>query len=124
MSIEQMSDALAERRKNPRFECYASRDFQIDFDGNVEAARLSNMSRDGVSFQTNQSLGKDQTYQLHINDLNAEKKIPCEVRVMWVQSQGDQENSSCGARIVRMDPADKMDLLDILYEDWKRKILS
>jgi len=112
-----------EKRRNPRFERPDSRECPIDFEGLATGAQLSDLSRDGLSFQSPSPLQVNQTYHLRISDLKSEKKIPCEVQVMWT-SMGENGQCTCGAKIVQMDPSDKMDLLDVFYDDWKKGVLS
>jgi len=123
MNPEWKMSSVQERRKAPRFECQSPRECPVDFDGAAAGARLFDLSREGLSLQSPSPLQVNQTYHLKISDPKSRKKISCEARIMWTRT--DEKNQcACGASIVQMDPAEKMDLLDILYDDWKKVVLG
>lgn len=123
MNPEWKMEIGPDRRRAPRFQCFNYRECPIDFEEAPGGGRLSDLSREGLSLQSSRPLQVNQTYHLKIVDLKSGKRIPCEIHVMWVRV--DENNQcTCGARIVQMDAADKMDFLDVLYEDWKREVLA
>ncbi len=114
---------MDDRRRTPRFDCPEFRESQVNFQNGGTAGRLWGLSRDGLSMELSQSPEVNGQYQVTLTDFNSERKISCEINVVWVRPMQTQ-NFKCGARIVQMDPADKMDLLDVLYEDWKKELLK
>lgn len=113
-----------EKRKNPRFECSNPKSYPVDFKNQEGAGCLRDLSRQGVAIEFSHHLEKDKDYKFEIWVSTLEKPVSCEARVLWVRSQPENGNYRCGAKILRMDPATKIDLLDILYQDWKQKTLT
>jgi len=82
-----------------------------------------NLSRKGIAFKSLGRLKKGEVYQLGIKKDPSEENISCQARIQWVTAGPEADACICGASIVQMDPAQKTDLLDALYQDWKQKIL-
>ena len=115
---------ITEKRKSPRFKCSNPQEYPIDFKDQGKAGCLFDFSRDGLSFQSSHRLEDSEIHKFEIWVSALEKPVSCEIRIMWVHSQPGTGKYTCGARILRMDPSSKIDLLDILYQDWKKKALN
>ncbi|HOW35410.1 MAG TPA: PilZ domain-containing protein [Candidatus Omnitrophota bacterium] len=116
-----------ERRKNPRFECPPSRDFLMEADGSHASAMMENFSRSGLGLESLKPLedGAEYKFKIRLSEQAQDHAlVPCEVRIVWVNAKDNQQGYVCGAQITHMAPSDKTDILDILYEDWKRKAVS
>lgn len=115
---------MVEKRKNPRFECLNPKNYPLGFKDPQGAGSLHDLSRQGMAIEFSHHLEKDKDYKFEIWVSTLEKSVSCEARVLWVRSQPKSGNYLCGAKILQMDPATKIDLLDILYQDWKQKALA
>ena len=113
-----------EKRKNPRFKCAKPQNYPVDFKDHKGDGCLFDLSRDGISFQSSKHFKKNDVSKFEIWVSVLEKPISCEASIMWVKVESGTENYTCGARILKMDPSSKIDLLDILYKDWKQKAIS
>ena len=113
-----------EKRKNPRFQCSRLQEFPVDFGDHQGTGCLFVLSREGLAIQSSRQLTKDETYRFEIWVSALEKPVSCEAHIMWVRSQPGSKNYHCGARILKIDPSSKIDLLDILYQDWKQKTVN
>lgn len=113
-----------EKRKNPRFACLNPQDYPVDFKDKSLKGYLSDLSRNGVSFQSSKPLDKNKLYQFEIWVSALEKPVSCEACVMWSKHELNTDNYVSGARLIRMDPSSKIDVLDVLYQDWKHKTLA
>ena len=116
---------IAEKRRNPRFECSNSKNYPLGLKGHQGAeGSLQNLSRQGMAVEFSHHLEKDKDYKFEIWVSPLEQPVSCEARVLWARSQPERGNYLCGAKILQMDPATKIDLLDILYQDWKKNALA
>ncbi len=114
---------MQERRRNPRFACLKPREWQMVMEGQPQTARLSNLSRNGLSLESSSPLRENEAYQFTIHAIDSKNSVPCEVRIAWVRPAANGNGCICGARLTRMDPSSKVDLLDILYQDWKQRVV-
>lgn len=115
---------MKEKRQNPRFACSKKGKYAIIFDDADKPAHLSNFSRDGLSIRSQDPLEENGLYAFTIAGDGLKASVPCQARIMWVQRDAERGHHDCGARIVKMEPSDKIDLIEILYQDWKRGISS
>ena len=119
-----MANMTLEKRRNPRFTCSKPRDYPIDFIGRFEAACLFDFSREGLAIQSPRRLEQDGVYKFEIWAPALENPISCEARILWARSQISAKHYTCGASILRIDPSSKIDLLDVLYRDWKQRVIG
>ena len=112
-----------EKRDNPRFSCDSQNTYTVDFPELEASGRLSNLSRSGMAFSVSRQLRENAVYQFNIN-VNDQRAIPCQARIAWVNLDPTTQRCVCGAKIVNMDPADKVDLIDAFYEEWKKGIAA
>ncbi len=115
---------ILEKRKNPRFGCSNPKNYPLGFKTQEGAGCLHDLSRQGMAIEFSHHLEKDKDYKFEIWVSTLERPVSCEARVLWVRSQPERGNYLCGAKILQMDPATKIDLLGILYQDWKQKALT
>lgn len=115
-----MNHSEIEQRENPRFVCANPKDCFVNFRDQKQSGSLFNLSRKGLAFQTSRQLQKDEVHELKIHAPAFKQPITCEARIVWVRPGPREQYAICGARILRMDPALKMDLLEIFYQDWKK----
>lgn len=113
-----------EKRKNPRFACLNTQDYPIDFKDKGLKAYLCDLSRTGISFQSSKPFETDKTCRFEVWVSALERPVSCEACIMWSTYEVNTDRYLSGARIVQMDPSSKIDLLDILYQDWKQKTVS
>lgn len=111
----------SEQRKNPRFACRNPQDYPIDFKSKDFKGYLADLSRNGVSFQSSGIFEEGKVCQFEVWVSALEKPVSCEACIVWSRHDISTDSYLSGARIIRMDPSSKIDLLDILYEDWKQK---
>jgi hypothetical protein len=115
---------MDEKRGNPRFECDDMSACAVEFPGIDSLGYLSNLSRTGLAFSLPLQLRNDAVYKFDIRPNNSDRKIPCEARGVWVNTDEATQMCLCGARIVDMDPGEKSDLIDQLYEGWKKRLVG
>ena len=113
-----------EKRRNPRFSCLETQTYPVDFRDDYSTGHLFDLSRGGISLKSAKPLNKDDVCALEIWASDLEKPISCEACIVWVRFDSDKEDYIYGARILRMDPSSKTDLLDTLYQSWKEKVLD
>lgn len=116
-----------ERRENPRFDCLNPSECLVELEGEPGTVRMINFSRKGLSLESSKYFrrNEDSKFNIRLSGLAGKiTNIPCEVRVVWVKPRPNEVGCICGARIIRMDSAQKSDILDVLYENWKRKMLD
>ena len=113
---------MEEKRRNPRFGYFKHQIYTLNFKHEARKARLANFSRDGLGIESPYPLQEDSMYSFHIEGFGLKRAVPCQARVTWVKRDTALEHCSCGARITEMKPSDKIDLIEVLYQDWKQSI--
>ena len=113
-----------EKRKTPRFTCSEAQVCPVDFKDSYETGELFDLSREGLSLKSAKPLNTDDVCRFEIWASDLEKPVSCEARIMWVRFDSDKEDYLYGASILQMDPSSKADLLDVLYQDWKQRVLD
>jgi len=111
-----------EKRRNPRFACLDKNRFQVASAGEEQPGYLLNFSRDGLAFETHQTPPEKSEYAFTISGRGLSSPIAGSARIAWVSAGDMQKRWMCGARITQMQTADKIDLIEILYQDWKSTI--
>ena len=112
-----------EQRKSPRFASTGSQNCFIQFDGKEGTGFLCNLSRQGLSFQYGGALEAGQNYRLKLKN-DWQQEIVCEAKIIWSASEDQNHIKTYGAKILIMDPAEKIDMLDCLYRAWKHQVNS
>jgi len=107
-----------ERRRTPRFICSGSKDYFIQFDGEEGMGFLYNLSRRGLAFQYARPLQQGKNYRLEITG-DADKIIFCEVEIIWNKARANHRVKTYGAKILKMDSGEKIEMLDFLYDVWR-----
>ncbi len=120
MRMHSKVDTSVEKRQNPRFACAKPKDYKIDFKGDKETGCLLDLSRGGLALQSSRHFEQDEICKFEVWVSVLEKPVSCEARVMWVRHEPKSKNYTCGAKILKIDPSSKVDLLDVLYQDWKK----
>lgn len=99
----------------------------MEADGPYPSAMMENFSRSGVGLESLKPLEDGGEYRFKIKlpgQAQDQAVVPCELRIVWVNAKDNQQGYVCGAQITHMAPSDKADILDVLYEDWKRKVIT
>ncbi len=115
---------MDELRQNPRFESNHLNDYLIEIPEASSTGRLTNLSRGGLGMKLSRELRRNAQYKFDITSLKSGRRIPCQVKIVWAQTNEAQNTCQCGAKIIDMDPADKVEILDALYEEWKKKAVQ
>ena len=112
-----------EKRKNPRFVSRKPEEYPVNFGDQKLRSYLSDFSRNGISLKSSGPLEQNKIYHFEIWVTALEKPVTCKAHVMWSRGETNTDHYTSGARILQMDPSSKFDLLDVLYKDWKQKVL-
>ena len=111
-------DEMIEKRKYPRFPCPLGKAGTITSAGDQGfMGTIKDISRGGIAISSTQELADDEIdLTIHSNDLG--RQIPVTVKVLW--SDHEPAQRTYGGTFLRVASADKYDLLDYFYENWKK----
>jgi len=111
---------MEDRRKFQRFGCSLDRPFQITQKERFFGA-IRDFSRGGFSFFSKQKLRERDQLNLNLEIAGLERRVPVGIEIVW--SKPRLGEFAYGVRFTDILPADKFDIMDLLYQDW-RKTLS
>ncbi|MFA5059416.1 MAG: PilZ domain-containing protein [Candidatus Omnitrophota bacterium] len=114
---------MYDRRRNPRFECPPQHEYVVELADHSAVAQLSNLSRDGIAFVSSKDFHPEEIYQFLLKGPHVHSAVACEARISWTKAL-HPSRFSYGAKITKIDPQAKTDILDFLYQDWKEKITA
>ncbi|MFH1359689.1 MAG: PilZ domain-containing protein [Candidatus Omnitrophota bacterium] len=113
-----------EKRQDLRFSCAHAGEYLVDVDASENSGKLINLSRKGLAFKTFGHFCHKDSCQLGIHIPGAKDPVSCRANIIWVQSNSETGTCQCGGYITRMEPENKMDILDGLYQDWRKRAIE
>ena len=120
----QAENFVAERRKSPRFVCQGLKNYFIQLEGQPGMSLLLNLSRHGLGFKYAGFLKEGQDYHAQMSATDSDKRIECNLAVVWGLAGNPGQITHYGAKISQMDSGEKVEILDILYQEWKQKTID
>ena len=114
---------MEEKRRHPRYGCSRYRSFIAKYeDKNRVIGEIRNFSRSGLSFNSNDNLKNEEELDLSLKISGLDKEAPAKIQILW--SKQNPDKSDYGARLVDMNPESKFDIMDLLYQDWRKSLGS
>jgi len=114
---------MEDRRRYQRYGATSDKHFEIKRnDADASPGAIRNMSRGGICFYSKRYLDANNEYPLELALAGKSRMIPCAVRVMWSHPAAGEY--AYGAKFVRIKPEDKFELMDALYVDWRKTVVS
>lgn len=113
---------MEERRRHQRYSSTAERRFIAKYVNNRLLGEVNNFSRGGIAFDSNDPLEKESLIKLLLQISGLNKVIPATIEVLWLRQKSD--GYTYGARLIDIDPESKIEILDLLYQDWKQREIS
>lgn len=117
-------NTLSEKRISPRFFCDEPGKFPVDLEDGSSKGFLCDVSRGGFSFYSQNCFPVGDICRFKIRPLDFENSITCESRIVWTQYEEPAKQYLCGAEFLKIDSGPKTDLIDCLYEHWKKKAIG
>ncbi len=115
---------VEEKRQSPRFGCEEIPVCLVEIDHVEEIGRLTNISRGGLGFQIPRQLREKTTYNLSLRLDGKDRAVPCRARIIWAMTNEATKSCYCGAAIEDIDTSQKVELIEIFYEVWKRREIA
>jgi hypothetical protein len=113
---------MEERRRHQRYDS-SKRKFvaqQENREGVI--GEVKDFSRSGISFDSKAELGKNKEIKLDLQLNGLEQKIPASVQILW--SKNNPEGFTYGAKFTNISPESRFDIMDLLYQDWRKALNS
>jgi phosphopantetheine adenylyltransferase len=111
---------MEERRKYPRYICSKDRKFVAVYENTDRLiGEVRDFSRQGMCFSSPDPLREKEDIKIVLQMSGLKNKIPATIEIVWVKPQSSI--SVYGARLVKISPASKFDIMDLLYHDWKKQ---
>ena len=112
---------MEEKRRHQRYSSGAQRRFVAKYVNNRFLGEVRNFSRGGISFDSNDPLEKENLIKLQLQISGLDKDIPATIEILWSRQKSD--GYTYGARLINVNPESKIEILDLLYQDWKQKVI-
>ena len=110
---------MEERRKYPRYSCSKDRKFVAVYENtDRQVGEEKDFSRQGMCFASADPLREKEDVKIVLKMSGLQNRIPATIEVAWVKPHSSI--SVYGARLVKISPASKFDIMDLLYQDWKK----
>lgn len=110
---------MEEKRKYNRFNCSRERRFIAKYENQDRVfGEVNDFSRSGISFNSGALLNKEDELILDLQISGLEQKIPANIQILWAKRES--WGYAYGARLINISPEDKFEIMDLLYQDWKK----
>ena len=111
---------MKENRKYPRYNCGKNRKFVAVYENTDRViGEIKDFSRKGLRFISKDPLKEEAEIKIILQMSGIQPKVPTTIQIAWVKPQ----TGVCvyGARLVKISQAAKFDIMDLLYQDWKKQ---
>ena len=113
---------MEERRRHQRYGS-KKRSFLAKYENNENViGEVKDFSRSGISFDSKEELAKDREVKLDLSINGLEQKIPASIQILWTKN--NPGNNTYGARFTNISPENRFDIMDLLYQDWRKSFNS
>lgn len=111
---------MEERRKYPRYYCSQKRKFTVMSDNTDRlVGEVRDFSRGGIRFSSLDDIREKEQIKLLLQVAGLAQKTPVTIQIVWKKDESG--SYTYGARLVQISPSSKFDIMDLLYQDWKRQ---
>jgi hypothetical protein len=115
--------SMQEKRKYPRYICSPERKFiAVYHNTDRQVGDVKDFSRSGIGLVCEDPLKDNEKIMLQLQIKGLGQKIPAVIQIVWSRPQ--EKNYTYGARLMQISPSSKFDIMDLLYQDWKRHTQS
>lgn len=113
---------MEERRRHQRYGSN-KRKFVAQYENKENViGKVKDFSRSGISFDSKEELTQDRQVKLDLSINGLEQKIPASIQILW--SKNNPENNTYGARFTNISAESRFDIMDLLYQDWRKSFNS
>jgi hypothetical protein len=110
---------MEDRRKHQRYGCSGNRRFVAKYmNEDRMLGEVRDFSRSGISFSSQDLILAESQINLDLQISGLEKKIPAGIQIVW--SKQNPHGYTYGAKLTSIDVESKIEILDLLYEDWRK----
>ncbi|MDD5618183.1 MAG: PilZ domain-containing protein [Candidatus Omnitrophica bacterium] len=110
---------MEEKRKYPRYVCGEQRKFVAVYDNTDRVVGdIQDFSRGGIRFASRDPLDEKGQIKLLLQIAGLIPKVPAVIQIVW--SKQEDANYIYGAEFLQINPGGKFDIMELLYQDWKR----
>ncbi|MDD5005305.1 MAG: PilZ domain-containing protein [Candidatus Omnitrophica bacterium] len=114
---------MEEKRKYPRYGCCPGRNFVARHENKKSIlGEIKDFSRGGICFDSKNRLNTDDQLGLDLEIDGLDQKMPAGIQIRWCKK--NKGRYTYGARLVNMNPGSKFDIMDLLYQDWRKNLNS
>jgi len=111
---------MEEKRKYPRYSCSKDRKFVAVYENTDRlVGEVNDFSRQGMCISSKDPLREKEDMKIVLQMSGLKNRIPATIEIAWIKP-----HSSIfiyGAKLVKISPASKFDIMDLLYQDWKNQ---
>ncbi|MBL7130120.1 MAG: PilZ domain-containing protein [Candidatus Omnitrophica bacterium] len=112
---------MEDRRKHQRYGCCSERKFIAKYENKDRMlGEVKDFSRSGISFDSKEDLNKEKEVKLDLQISGIDQKAPASIQILW--SKQNPEGHTYGARFINISPESKFDIMDLLYQDWRKTL--
>jgi len=114
---------MEERRRHQRYGSSGERNFVVQYENkNSVIGRVKDFSRSGMSFNSKEDLNKAKELKLDLQMAGIDQKVSASIQILW--SENNPDGRIYGARFTNISPHFKFDIMDLLYQDWRKNLNS
>lgn len=114
---------MEDRRRHQRYGSGSERKFVVQRDNKDSVlGEVKDFSRSGIAFDSKEELNKDNEVKLDLQLIGLEQKVPASIQILW--SKNNPKGFTYGARFTNISPESRFDIMDLLYQDWRKTLNS
>ena len=123
MTLKTHMRKMEDRRKHQRYGSSNDRKFVAQHKNKDNLiGDVKDFSRSGISFDSKEEIKKDKELKLDLQIIGIDQRVPADIQVLW--SKSSPEGHTYGARFTNISPENKFDIMDLLYQDWRKSLTS